>query len=115
MLVTPEGVANGQAQIAVMPDSRVIMVLPRSASGMWGARDNQLHVYWIDPDAGEVLDARVIPKLDAESPDWLPSIEKAPAGIFLDDPRLIYTSGKLGRGNINDAKCSVRMVNLGIE
>lgn len=104
---------SGQAQVSATPSGEAVLVLQCSASGAWGAPDCGLQVLRLDPDSGKILHAEAVAKANPDEPDWLPSIEKAPAAQCAEDPWMIYLTGRRGEGCVNEARCEVRLMRLG--
>ncbi len=104
---------SSQPQLAVNSRGEVIVAIARDETGEWGSVTNQLHVYAVNPNTGEMLRHEAIPKVEPSQPDWLASLEKPGAGVYPDEFHLIYQTGIRGKGCVNDAICRVNYVKIG--
>lgn len=102
----------GVAQVSPTPGGDIILAIACSPDGKWGGLKNEICVMKLNPDRPEILHSETIEKIEPDEPDWLPSIEKFPPGVYRESPWLIWQSGRRGEGCINKARAKVKLARL---
>lgn len=98
---------GSQPQLGVNAKGEVVAVICREKDGEWGGVTSQLFVFVINPATGAVIRQQAVPKVVADQPDWLASLEKPGPGVYPETFHLIYQTGVRGAGCVNDAVCRV--------
>jgi hypothetical protein len=104
---------GSQPQVAVNSKGQVVVVIVRDDNGAWGAASNQLNLYVVEPDSGQVVRHEAIAKAEPSEPDWLASLERPGPGVYPDTFGLLYQTGMRGQGCVNQALCRVRYMTVG--
>ncbi|QDS98821.1 BNR-4 repeat-containing protein [Adhaeretor mobilis] len=96
----PEGWGLGvPGGISFTEDGRMALVLTAYESGLsWGTPGTEV-IGAVSDDGGATFTSKFISTIDPDTPNWMPSIERATGFNNLDSVAVLYTSGEKGSDN----------------